>query len=295
MNLRHLQIFLAVCEAGTMTRAATSVYLTQPSVSQVIAELEKEYGVRLFERLNHRLYLTAAGEHLRSYANHIVNLSEQVKKELTDLTAQGSIRIGASLTIGTHLLPGLIHAYRQALPEVEIFTQVDNTSVIEKLILDDRLDLGLVEGPVYSPQIREESLCEDDLVLICGPGHPFWNEGWIEINQLAGKPFIIREPGSGTRDIFERVMSGAGANWKIIGVYNNTEAIKQAVRENLGLAVVPKISIKEEVERGLLQAVEVSGLNLKRNFNLVYHHQKFFTIAMQTFIRTCKTNTPALV
>jgi LysR family transcriptional regulator, transcriptional activator of the cysJI operon len=295
MDLRHLRIFLTVCEAGTMTRAAEIVYMTQPSVSQVIAELEKEYGVRLFERLNHRLYLTAAGEQLRSYASHIVNLSEQVKKELADQTAQGSIRIGASLTIGAHLLPGIIKAYRQELPDVEIFTQVDNTSVIEKLIMDDRIDLGLVEGPVYSPHIREEMLCEDDLVIICGPGHPFWGEGMIEIKRLAGKPFIIREQGSGTRDIFERVMNEAGANWKIVGVYNNTEAIKQAVRENLGLAVVPKISIKEEVERGLLQTIEVNGLNLKRNFNLVYHRQKFFTVAMQTFIRTCKVLSPGLV
>ena len=109
------------------------------------------------------------------------------------------------------------------------------------------------------------------------------------------KSFIIREPGSGTRDIFERVMSQAGANWKIIRIYNSTEAIKQAVRENLGLAVVPKISINEEVERGLLRAVEVSGLNLKRNFNLVYHRQKYFTIAMQTFVRSCKTNIPAFL
>jgi len=295
MDLRHLRIFLAVCEAGTMTRAAEIVYMTQPSVSQVIAELEKEYGVRLFERLNHRLYLTAAGEQLRSYASHIVNLSEQVKKELADQTAQGAIRVGASLTIGAHLLPGIIKAYRQELPEVEIFTQVDNTSVIEKLIMEDRIDLGLVEGPVYSAHIREEMLCEDDLVIICGPGHPFWGEGMIEINRLAGKPFIIREQGSGTRDIFEKIMNEAGANWKIVGVYNNTEAIKQAVRENLGLAVVPKISIKEEVERGLLQTIEVSGLNLKRNFNLVYHRQKFFTLAMQTFIRTCKLLSPGFV
>jgi LysR family transcriptional regulator, transcriptional activator of the cysJI operon len=295
MDLRHFRIFLTVCEAGTMTRAAEIVYMTQPSVSQVIAELEKEYGVRLFERLNHRLYLTAAGEHLRSYANHIVNLSEQVRKELVDLTAQGSIRIGASLTIGAHLLPGIISAYRQELPDVEIFTQVDNTSVIEKLILDDHIDLGLVEGPIYSPHIREEMLCEDDLVIICGPGHPFWDAGAIEIDRLAGKAFIIREPGSGTRDIFERVMSGAGANWKVIGIYNNTEAIKQAVRENLGLAVLSKISIKDEVERGLVRVIEVRSLNLKRNFNLVYHHQKFFTLAMQTFVRTCKMISPELV
>jgi DNA-binding transcriptional LysR family regulator len=288
MNLRHLKIFLTVCEIGNMTRAAEIVYMTQPSVSQVIAELENEYGVRLFERLNHKLYLTAAGEHLRTYANHIVNLSKQVQKELKDLAAYGSIRVGASLTIGAHLLPGIIGAYRKEMPQVEIFTQIDNTSVIEKLLMDDRIDLGLVEGPVYSPHIREEILCEDDLVIICGAGHPFWDEATIDLSQLAGKSFIIREQGSGTRDIFERVMSGVNTAWKITGIYNNTEAIKQAVRENLGLAVVSKISVKEEVERGLIRVVEVNGLNLKRNFNLVYHRQKFFTAAMQSFIRIAK-------
>jgi DNA-binding transcriptional LysR family regulator len=166
MNLRHLRIFLTVCETGTMTRAAQSLYMTQPSVSQVIAELEKVYSVRLFERLNRRLYLTMAGERLRSYASHLINLSDQAKKELADLGAGGSIRIGASLTIGAHLLPRRINAYRQAMPEVEIFTLVDNTAVIEKLLLADQLDLGLVEGPVYSPHLREDILSDDDLIII---------------------------------------------------------------------------------------------------------------------------------
>jgi len=276
-----------------MTQAAKILYMTQPSVSQAIAELEKEYGVRLFERLSHRLHLTTAGERLRSYASHILNLSEQARKELADLGAGGSIRIGASLTIGAHLLPGIINAYRQEMPSVDIFTLVDNTSVIEKLILEDELDLGLVEGPIYSKHIHEEKLSDDDLVIICGPGHSLWNKEKIPIHELAGNAFIIRESGSGTRDIFERLMSEAGANWKIGGVYNNTEAIKQAVRGNLGLAVVPKIAVKEEIERGLVRVIEVVGLDLKREFNLVYHRQKFFTSAIQTFIRICMNFTPA--
>jgi len=290
MDLRHFRIFLSVCEAGTMTRAAELSYMTQPSVSQVIAELEKEYGVRLFERLNHKLYITAAGEQLRTYASHIINLSDQAKKELANLGAGGSIRIGASLTVGTHLLPGFVNSFRKELPDVEIYTQVDNTSVIEKLILEDRLDIGLVEGPVYSPYMLEELLCEDELIIICGPDHPLWNTQKIDIHMLAGYGFIIREPGSGTRDIFEQVMNEAGANWKIAGVYNNTEAIKQAARGNLGLAILPKISVVEEIDRGLVREIEITTMNFKRKFNLVYHRQKFFTLAIQTFIRTCKTN-----
>lgn len=273
-----------------MTRAAEINYMTQPSVSQVIAELEREYGVRLFERLNHKLYITTAGEQLRTYASHIINLSDQAKKELANLGAGGSIRIGASLTVGTHLLPGFVNSFRKEMPDVEIYTQVDNTSVIEKLILEDRLDIGLVEGPVYSPYMLEELLCEDELIIICGPDHPLWGTHKIDIQMLAGYGFIIREPGSGTRDIFEQVMNKAGASWKIAGVYNNTEAIKQAARENLGLAIVPKISVEEEMDRGLVREVQIKDMSFTRKFNLVYHRQKFFTIALQTFMRTCKKN-----
>lgn len=288
MNIRHFHIFITVCEMGTMTRAANVLYMTQPSVSQAINELEKEYGVRLFERLNRRLYLNDAGERLRSYASHILNLSEQAKKELNGLGTGGTIRVGASLTIGAHLLPGIINIFRQEMPQIDTFTRVDNTSIIEKLILEDHLDLGLVEGPTYSPQLREEKLSDDYLIIICGPGHPFWDRQTIELNELSGRAFIMREPGSGTRDIFERAISGVGVNLKIAGVYNNTEAVKQAVRGNLGLAVVPKLSAEEEIDRGLVRSIEVKGLNLRRKFNLVYHRQKFITIAIQTFIETSK-------
>ena len=269
--------------------------MTQPSVSQVISELEKESGVRLFERLNHRLYLTDAGDRLRLYANQILHLSEQAKKELADLEGGGSIRIGASLTIGAYVLPGMIEAYRQKMPKVEIFTLVDNTSVIEELILQDQLDLGLVEGPIHSPFIREDAFNDDELVIICGLGHSLWGRTRIEPDDLTGNAFIIRESGSGTRDIFEKAMSELGVIWKTAGIYNNIEAIKQAVRGNLGLAVVPKISIEEEIKLGQVWVTEVRGLNLKRKFNLVYHRQKFFTTAMQTFIQTCKKNSPELV
>ena len=207
---------------------------------------------------------------------------------MSDLALGGSIRIGASLTTGAHLLPGIIAVYRDQAPQVDIFTQVDNTSLIEKLILEDQLDIGLVEGPIYSPHIKEETLCNDDLVIICGSGHLLWEKSNISIAELTGFAFIIREPGSGTRDVFEKDMREAGAEWKISGVYNNTEAIKHAVRGNLGLAVVPKISVEEEVARGVVRQVEVSGLRLKRKFNLVYHRQKFFTHAMEVFIECCK-------
>ncbi len=286
MNFRHLKIFLAVCEAGNMTHAAKTLYMAQPSVSQAIAEVEKYYGVRLFERLNHRLYLTDAGERLRTYAQHILNLSEQARKELSNLSQGGSIHIGASLTIGAYLLPDLVSTFRQHHPDIEVFTQVDNTALIEKLILADQLDLGLVEGLVSSPHIIEKAYMEDHLVFIASPQHPLAIQAAIPVQELSGQSFIVREAGSGTQAIFENAMQAAGVIWNVAGIYNNNEAMKQAVSANLGLAVVSKIAITDEVRQGKLVTLDVQGMALKRRFNLIYHRQKFFTRAMQLFLST---------
>jgi LysR family transcriptional regulator, transcriptional activator of the cysJI operon len=284
MTLRHLEVFLAVCDANSMTRAAKTLYLSQPSVSLAIAELETEYGVKLFERLNHRLYLTTAGERLKSYARHILNLNAQAYKELSDLRQGGNLRLGGSLTTGTYLLPGLVVAFRAAHPDVDVFTQIDNTNVIEKLILEDRLDLGLVEGPTFSPDIVERTIRDDRLVVICSPRHPLASRKKVAAADLSGASFIIREPGSGTRLIYENALLEAGVAWKTAGIYNNTESIKHAVQADLGLAVVSLISIEEEVRLGLLVPLDIPDMKLTRKFKCIYHRQKFFTPAMQALL-----------
>ncbi len=283
MNIRHLKIFLTVCETESITQAAKALYMAQPSVSQAIMELEKYYGVRLFERLNHRLYITAAGKRLCSYARHILNLSEQARQELGDLGQGGWLRIGASLTIGTYLLPGLVAKFQPQLPKIEVFTRVDNTRVIETLLLEDQLDFGLVEGPISSPHLIEKVYCDDELVFIAAPQHPLASRGTIEVQKLVEYAFIVREPGSGTEAIFEQALQSANLRWKVAGVYNNIEALKHGVMANLGVGMVSRISVTEEIQRGKLVPLTVEGIALKRKFNLVYHRQKFFTPAMRMF------------
>jgi LysR family transcriptional regulator, transcriptional activator of the cysJI operon len=289
MNFRHLKIFITVCEMGNMTRAAKELYMVQPSVSQAIMELEKYYDVRLFERLNHRLYLTAAGERLRSYALQILNLSEQAQKEMAGLSQGGLLRIGASLTIGAYLLPGLAADFHLQNPLVEMFTRVDNTNVIEQSLLEDKLDLGLVEGPTFSTHIVEELISYDELVFIASPRHPLVQSGKRTAQDLDGQAFIVREAGSGTQAVFEQTMREAGVSWKTAGVYNNNQAVKQAVSANLGLGMVSKIAIAEEVQQGKLAPLEIEGIAIKRKFNLVYHRQKIFSHAMQLFRAAIKT------
>lgn len=283
MNTYHLTVFLTVCEQMNMTQAGKILFMTQPSVSQVIAELERTYNVRLFERLNRRLYLTAAGERLQSYARHIINLEDQARKELASLSDAGLLRIGASHTIGAYLLPEITARYHERLPEVEIFTRVENTREIERLLFDDRIDFGIVEGLVHSPDLLEKTIMNDDLLIVCAPNHPLSGNTRISPQDLTKDRFIVREEGSGTRELFANQMHAAGVAWQAAGVYNSTEAIKHAVQKNLGLGVLPAIAVQQEIREGTVCVLPVQGLNLRRKFNLIYHRQKYFTRAMQAF------------
>ncbi len=281
MNPRHLKIFLEVCNCQNMTVAGKNLHISQPSVSQVITELERDLEVRLFDRMNHRLFLTNAGERLRDYANHIVHLSDQARLELKNLELLGPVRIAASLTIGTYLLPKWTVQVRNQYPNIELLTWVENTSLIEKMLLEDKIDLGFVEGPTYSPFLVEEKMSDDFLVIIASPHHSLARQSRIIIHDLQNQVFISREPGSGSQDIFNHVMQSAGVEWKTAGIVNNNEALKKAVTANMGLGMVSEIAIKDEVAHQHLVALDIEGLDLHRRFNLVYHRQKYMTPAIQ--------------
>jgi len=284
MNIRHLTVFLTVCDHMNMTRAAEELYMTQPSVSQMIAELELYYQTRLFERLNRRLYLTEAGKRLQSYARHIINLEAEAKKDLADLNGGGVLRIGASQTIGAYLLPEIISQFKNRFPDVEVFSRVENTREIEQFLLEDIVDIALLEGSIHSPELKEEPFLDDDLSVVCAPGHPLIKIPHISARDLSLYGFIIREEGSGTREIFASQMHTAGIQWKEVGIYNTTDAIKNAVQNNLGLGVLPILAIQQEIMDGTIHLLHVTDLNLRRKLNLVFHHQKYFSNAMNSFV-----------
>lgn len=287
MTLRHLRIFIEVCDSGGMTAAAEKLYMTQPSVSQAIAELEGHYNVKLFERLGRKLYITAAGSRLLSYARHIISLYERAEREIRMISENGILRVGASVTVGTCILSDVVKAFLNRCLNVEVTTTVDNTKVIEEMILSDKIDIGLVEGSIHSPDIIEEPFYDDELVLICHSKHPWAVKGRIDAEELRGCPFIIREKGSGTRELFEAEMAIAGLKWTTAGVYNNTEAIKNAVAAEMGFAVVSRLTVEKEVKTGDVKIVEIKGLRFMRKFHLVYHKNKFLSNAMLNFKEVC--------
>ena len=172
MTLRHLKLFVAVVDAGTMTAASQQLYMTQPAVSQAIRELEQHYGVQLFDRISKRLYLTDQGNRFLGYARHILSLSDEMEMALAHPDTFGSLRIGATLTIGNALLPSIAKSFRTNFPDIDLQIHVKNTGDIEQMIIANTIDLGIVEGHIESKDIVQMPIASDTLVLVCSPTHP---------------------------------------------------------------------------------------------------------------------------
>ena len=287
MKLRHLGVFLCVCDEGNMTAAAEKLHMTQPSVSQAIAELESFYRVKLFERLGRKLFLTVAGQTLVTYARHIINLSREAEESMREIHRKGTLRIGASTTIGASILSELLAVFAGEHPQVKLQTVVNNTKEIEELLLLDQLDIGLVEGSVVSPAVLAEPFMQEEMILVCGADHPLATKQSVKPIELDGLGFVVREAGSGTRELFESVMNSQGLRWQTYGVYNNTEAIKKAVAAGLALSVMSGLLVRREIEEGSLVAVAIENLRFQRQFSIAHHKNKFLQPMVQRFIQLC--------
>jgi DNA-binding transcriptional LysR family regulator len=287
LTLRHFKIFVTVCDNMNMTAASEILFMSQSAVSQAIAELEKYYDVRLFERLSRKLYLTQAGDKLLSYARHIIRMNEDIEKDMEALHKKGSIRIGASVTVGASVLPKLVSDFKQSNSEVLIKVFEDNTKQIEKQILQDKIDIALVEGDTTSPDLVSKPFMEDELVLICGNRHRFSNFSVIEPHELEKEDFIIREKGSGTRKTFEDIMSANNLSWRETWTCNNADTIKMAVSEGLGISVISNRAVINEVKTGALKTKKIKGIRFEREFKIIFHKNKYLTIPMKEFISSC--------
>lgn len=289
MTLRHFRIFLAVCETGSMTAAAETLGMTQPAVSQSVAELERHYGAELFDRVGRRLRLNATGELLRGYAREILELVEGAERGIFESQDGGSLRVGASATVGAALLPPSLARLRHLMPRIRLEVLVDNTATVVQGLREARLDLGCVEGRGDWPDLEAEELGEDELRLVCGPGHEFAAAGRrLRPRDLEGRGFVLREAGSGTRELFESALAEAGIGWKPVGVANGSDAIAALVEAGLGLAFMSPLLISEALASGRLLPLEVAGLRLRRSFRLLRRGAKRPTEAMQRFARCCR-------
>lgn len=288
MTLRHLKIFVAVCELSSITKAAEKLYISQPAVSCVVKELEDYYGIKLFDRISKRLYLTEAGMNFLDHAAHIVSLFSEMENNVRDLDKIGKLRIGSSITIGTNFMPIYVHIFKTLYPQTDVYVTIDSSDKIERKILQNELDFALIEGNVHSKSIISETYMDDALVIICCVDHPFCKSKYVMAEQFISEPFLLREKGSGTRELFDNVIASLG--YSVIPTWESTStnSLINAVIIGLGISVLPYMLVKEKLNDGKIATVQIDGLKFNRKYNIIYHKNKFLTASAKTFIKICK-------
>lgn len=282
MTIRHLKIFTTVADAGGMSKAAKELHITQPSISQAIAELERYYGVKLFERLSQKIYLTKEGELMLSFSRHILDSFEQMEKAMNQAVEKSSLRIGCSVSVGTCLIEEILDEAREHIPQCQISVVVANSSEIERAILTNEVDIGIVEGILKNKDLVITPVCEDELVVVCGRQHPFGRETSVTLDMLQGQDYASRESGSAERNQYEKLFEEAGLQLNRVFCSTNTEAIKNAVIHGRGIAVFSRRMVKEEVARGEMLVIRVRDIEVKRNIDLVMHKNKYISNEIQT-------------
>ncbi|NLZ39449.1 MAG: LysR family transcriptional regulator [Firmicutes bacterium] len=288
MTIRHLKIFIEVVKSGSMSAAAAKLYISQPTVSQAIKELEEHYGVLLFNRLNRRLYITDAGKKLFSYAQTVVKQFDDLEEKMFNINKKEKIKIGSTITVGESILSDIINRFTKKEPHIEVYSYMNNTQMIESKLLNSEIDIGIVEGEIKSSDLISIPEVEDYLVLICSTKHPFAKRKIIKLHELARENFAMREKGSGTRELFERYMQGNGIEVKIAFEGSSPEAIKKEVINNNYLAVISICLVEAEVKKSQLHIIECADGAWDRYFSIVYHKDKVLTKGMKSLIEVVR-------
>ncbi|HCL03872.1 MAG TPA: LysR family transcriptional regulator [Lachnoclostridium phytofermentans] len=288
MTIRHLRIFNEVAQSGKMSIAAAKFYVSQPTVSQAIKELEDHYGVLLFERLSKKLFITEKGRQLLSYSKQVVEQFDFLESKMFETTGYEKLKIGSTITVGSCLINDILNSFEELNNEVEVYSYVNNTHNIEEKILNSELDVGLVEGRVKSPDLVSIPAVDDYLVLVCSANHSFAKKKSFTSKDLAGEKFVMREEGSGTRELFENYLEEQGVSINVSMVANCPTAMVRSVIDNQCLAVLSIRLVNEYVKDGSIVVIKNRDTTWNRSFSLVYHKNKFISKHMEEFINLVK-------
>jgi len=274
LNLNHLRVFRSVCETSSITEAARQLHISQPAASKQLAELESHLGLTLVERRPRGVRLTAAGEVLARHARRLFQEEAAAETALDALLGLelGQLSLAASTTIGSYIVPAVFGEIHAAHPNVRLSLEIANAARVEELVLEGQLDLGLSEGSVASESLHVEVFARDEMVLIAAPEHPLVAEarrGKISAQALAGRPLLVREPGSGTREVVQEALAEANIRVSAAMTLGSTEAIKNAVAGGLGIAFVSSLTIALERASGRLAVIELADLSIGRALHLL--------------------------
>ena len=281
ITLRQLEVFAEVLKSGSTTQASVMLALSQSAVSAALTDLEGQLGVQLFDRVGKRLVVNEHGRLL--YPRALALLEQTTEIEQLFREDNGAIRVYASSTIGNYILPAMIARYRHDFPDLPLELSVGNSQDVINAVLDFRVDIGLIEGPCHSTEIISEPWLEDELVVFAAPSSPL-TKGPVTLEQLAASPWILRERGSGTRELVDYLLLSHLPRFQMAMELGNSEAIKHAVRHGLGISCLSRRVIAEQLQAGTLSEVPVPLPRLVRKLWRVHHRQKHISNSITRFL-----------
>lgn len=293
MDDHKLKVFCTVAETKSFSKASEIIHLTQPAVSLQIQALEEIYETKLFDRSSNTVTLTHQGEILYKYAKEILALYAASDKDIGELTGlvKGSISVGASTTIGNHLLPSVLADFRGTHLKIKIHLFIGNTRRIIELLNSGNIDIGLVEGDVTRQKLVIEKLIQDELVVIVPASHLWAKKKEVSIYELTKEPFILREEGSGTRQIIEKYLNKHGIStqdMKVSMMIGSTEAIKEAVENGIGISILSRWAARKESKYGSLKLISIKEERLYRDFSLLFQKNSISSHAVDEFLTYLK-------
>lgn len=289
-TVRNMQIFLEVCRCNcNMSKAAQKLYLSQPAITIVIHDLEKSFGIPLFDRVGRRLYLTEAGKDFLQYCEQMEALLKDMNARMFNWEEEGRFRVGASMTVGSTVFPQYLQDFSMQMPNVKVTSVIQPSSKLIQKVLSRELDMALIETPISNPGINARVFYSDEIDLIC-PAMPPYHEGMTILpEELASYPLLLREKGSGCRDILESILKQMNIHIEPYLESANTQALINAVSAGLGIAFIPHMIDLRSIRAGKVYKASLSGITLHQNFYLITNKEKTATKAMKTF-EACATD-----
>ena len=286
---RRLQVFHTVARLLSFTKASAALHMTQPAVTFQIRELENHFNTKLFDRIGNRISLTEVGKEVFAYTERILGLYNDMDDKIRDLTGEniGVLVIGASTTIGQYKIPTILGKFQRRFSDVRVRLKISNTVNIVHMVDTNEIDVGIVEAPVNNKNMVVKACWYDQLMVICPPGHELDGVESVSIEQIQGYPMIIREEGSGTREVISNYLEQHGLS---LGDLNTSmelgspESIKSAVKAALGVSIISETALPKELNLGTLRAIPLNP-PMKRLFSIVYQRQQFRLRAVEEFLQ----------
>ncbi|AMO70421.1 MULTISPECIES: LysR family transcriptional regulator [Zhongshania] len=289
-TLRQLEVFLAAAHTENITRAAEQLSMSQSAASSALKDLEQQFSIQLFDRIGKRLQINELGRALRPQAEALLDQAQALEQGFRRHDQVGELKIGATLTIGNYLAVDIMAEFISRHPAAKVALNVANTAAISQQVLNFDLDVGLIEGELHHPDLEVTKWREDELQIFCSPSHPLATKKNLSNADLLSAQWILREPGSGTRQAFDRALHDLLPDLNIRLELQHTEAIKRAVETGLGIGCLSKVSLQSALETKRLVALDAKSRDFKRFFYFILHRQKYRSEGILRWLELCRNS-----